>query len=67
MITLPVEFNASKRAVNILEEHNYLSAEELKGSKRVLSAAAMTYLAAAFVSLMQLIRLLLIARGSRRN
>jgi len=67
VITLPVEFNASKRAVTILEENNYLSDEELKGSKKVLSAAAMTYLAAAFVSLMQLIRLLLIARGSRRN
>jgi len=67
VVTLPVEFNASKRAVTILEENNYLSAEELRGSKKVLSAAAMTYLAAAFVSLMQLIRLLLIARGSRRN
>lgn len=67
MITLPVEFNASKRAVGILDEHNYLSQEELRGSKKVLSAAAMTYLAAAFVALMQLIRILLIARGSRRD
>ncbi|MBN2879364.1 MAG: zinc metallopeptidase [Clostridia bacterium] len=67
VITLPVEFNASKRAVTILEANNYLSTEELRGSKKVLSAAAMTYLAAAFVSLMQLIRLLLIARDSRRR
>lgn len=67
MITLPVEFNASSRAVSILSEHDYLSDEELKGSKKVLSAAAMTYLAAAFVALMQLIRILLIARGSRRD
>jgi len=67
MITLPVEFNASNRAVEILGSRNYLSQDELKGSKKVLSAAAMTYLAAAFVALMQLIRILLIARGSRRN
>lgn len=67
MITLPVEFNASNRAVEILGNNHYLSQDELKGSKKVLSAAAMTYLAAAFVALMQLIRILLIARGSRRN
>ena len=67
LVTLPVEFNASKRAISILDERSYLNNEELKGSKRVLSAAAMTYLAAAFVALMQLIRILLIARGSRRD
>lgn len=67
MVTLPVEFNASNRAVAILGEQNYLNEDELKGSKKVLSAAAMTYLAAAFVALMQLIRILLIARGSRRD
>ena len=67
LITLPVEFNASQRAIGILGEHSYLNEDELKGSKKVLSAAAMTYLAAAFVALMQLIRILLIARGSRRD
>ena len=67
LITLPVEFDASKRAVGILGEQNYLTDDELKGSKRVLSAAAMTYLSATFVALMQLIRILLIARGSRRD
>lgn len=67
MITLPVEFNASNRAVEILGNQNYLNEDELKSAKKVLSAAAMTYLAAAFVALMQLIRILLIARGSRRN
>ena len=67
IITLPVEYNASNRAVEILGEHSYLNADELKGSKKVLSAAAMTYLAAAFVALMQLIRILIIARSSRRD
>jgi len=67
LITLPVEFNASQRAVSVLDNQNYLNDDELKGSKKVLSAAAMTYLAAAFVALMQLIRILLIARGSRRD
>lgn len=67
LVTLPVEFNASKRAVAILDEHNYLEYEELQGSKKVLSAAAMTYLAAAFAALMQLIRIFLIARGGSRR
>ena len=67
LITLPVEYNASARAIDILEQKNYLTSDELRGSKRVLSAAASTYLAAAFVALMQLVRILLIARGSRRR
>jgi len=67
LLTLPVEFNASSRALSILSNRSYLNDDELRGSKKVLSAAAMTYLAAAFVALMQLIRILLIARGSRRN
>lgn len=66
LVTLPVEFNASRRAMRILEERGILGTEELKGARKVLSAAAMTYVAAAVGSLLQLARLLLI-RNSRRN
>jgi len=66
VITLPVEFNASRRAIRILEERGILGSEELKGARKVLSAAAMTYVAAAVGSLLQLARLLLI-RNSRRD
>ena len=67
LITLPVEFNASHRALAILEGQGYLAADELPGARKVLSAAAMTYVASAFMAIMQLIRLLLLSqRGSRR-
>lgn len=66
VITLPVEFNASRRAMQILEERGILGGEELRGARKVLSAAAMTYVAAAVGSLLQLARLLLI-RNSRRR
>ncbi|MCL2003538.1 MAG: zinc metallopeptidase [Oscillospiraceae bacterium] len=66
ILTLPVEFNASRRALRALESGNMLDADELRGAKKVLSAAAMTYVAAMAVSLMQLIRLMLVARGRRR-
>jgi len=66
VITLPVEFNASRRAIRILEDRGILGSEELKGAKKVLSAAAMTYVASAVGSLLQLARLLLI-RNSRRR
>ena len=62
LITLPVEFNASKRAMAVLKDGGYMSGEELDGVRAVLSAAAMTYVAAAISSLLQLLRLLLIAR-----
>ena len=66
LITLPVEFNASKRALAALEANGYLQpGEEMRGAKKVLSAAAMTYVASAFMAIMQLLRLLAIA-GSRR-
>ena len=65
LITLPVEFNASKRALAVLSSGNYMSAEELDGVREVLSAAAMTYVAAAVSSLLQLLRLLLIANRRR--
>jgi len=64
LVTLPVEFNASRRALAILEGDGYLGREEIKASRKVLSAAALTYLAAALVGILQLLRLLLL---SRRN
>ena len=65
LITLPVEFNASRRALNILESRNILYGNEVNGAKNVLSAAAMTYVAAALMSISQLIRL--IAISNRNN
>ncbi len=65
LVTLPVEFNASSRALKILENRNILIGNELKGSKKVLGAAAMTYVAAALMSISQLIRL--IAISNRNN
>ena len=67
LVTLPVEFNASARAIRALGESGILYEEELNGAKKVLSAAAMTYLAATFTSLLSLLRLLLIAGNRRRN
>ena len=67
LITLPVEFNASKRTLAALEANGYLQpGEEMRGAKKVLSAAAMTYVASAFMAIMQLLRLLAIA-GVRRD
>ena len=66
LITLPVEFNASSRALVILAENNVLSDEELRGVKKVLSAAAMTYVASALTALMSLVRLILLSQR-RRN
>lgn len=60
LVTLPVEFNASSRAMAQLGNGGYLRTDEISGAKKVLDAAALTYVAAAAVSVMQLIRLLLI-------
>ncbi len=65
VITLPVEFNASKRAVNLLGSTGILADSELPATKSVLSAAALTYVAAVAASLLQLFRLLLITRNRR--
>jgi Zn-dependent membrane protease YugP len=62
LITLPVEFNASSRALTILESRGILYGDEIKGAKSVLTAAAMTYLSAALMAISQLIRLLLLSR-----
>lgn len=60
VVTLPVEFNASGRALHILEDHHLLYDEELSGARKVLTAAACTYVASAISTLLQLVRLLLI-------
>jgi Zn-dependent membrane protease YugP len=62
VITLPVEFNASNRAIKILRSNNVLNEQELKGVKKVLSAAALTYVASALTAMMNLLRLILISR-----
>lgn len=64
LITLPVELNASKRAIHILADGRYLTEDEVVGAKKVLSAAALTYVAAALASILQLVRLLVL-RGRR--
>jgi len=61
VITLPVEFNASSRALNILNKEGFLGREELAGTKKVLDAAALTYVAAALMAALNLVRLLLIS------
>lgn len=66
LVTLPVEFNASSRALATLEKFDYLSSSELQGSRKVLKAAALTYVAALLVTLTQLLRLILLSRN-RRN
>ena len=65
LVTLPVEFNASGRALRVLDQQGYLSSEEMDGARAVLNAATMTYGAAAISSLLQLVRLLVIARDRR--
>ena len=67
LVTLPTEFNASRRAVTTIEQMGIAEGQDLKGCKKVLKAAAMTYVAALAVSLMQLIRLLLIVQRNNRR
>ena len=66
-VTLPVEFNASSRALRTLDEREILRNDEVKMAKKVLTAAAMTYVAAMFSSLMSLLRLILISNRGRRR
>ena len=65
LVTLPVEFNASRRALQTIEQDHFLEGGEVTGAKKVLSAAAMTYVAGLLMAIMQLLRLLAIA--GRRN
>ena len=66
LVTLPIEFNASRRALNVITETGMLDEVENERAKQVLSAAAMTYVAALLVSIMSLLRLILKVRN-RRN
>jgi hypothetical protein len=62
LVTLPVEFNASRRALALLESRGILLSTEIDGARKVLSAAGLTYLAAALMAVLQLVRLILISR-----
>ena len=67
LVTLPVEFNASRRAIRAIADSNILTEEEQRGARKTLTAAAMTYVAATAVALSQLIRLLVLFGGRRRD
>ena len=67
LVTLPVEFNASRRAMEAIESGNILTEEEQRGARKTLTAAALTYVAATAVALAQLLRLLVIFGGRRRD
>ena len=67
IVTLPVEFNASSRAIRILEGNGMLGESEITGAKKVLRAAAMTYVASLASSILQLLRLVILAGGNRRD
>jgi len=67
LVTLPVEFNASNRAIRAIAEGNILTEEELRGAKKTLKAAALTYVAATAAALAQLLRLLVLFGGSNRR
>lgn len=67
LITLPVEFNASRRALQTIQTHGFLTDTEYKGAKNVLTAAALTYVAALASALATILRLLLVINGGRRR
>lgn len=67
LATLPVEFNASRRALAVIESRNLLTDDELRGARSVLRAAAMTYVAALLVSFAQLLRLIILYGNRRRD
>ena len=67
IITLPVEFNASSRAIKVLAGNGILYGDEIKGAKKVLGAAALTYVASAATAILQLLRLIILFGGRRRD
>lgn len=67
LITLPVEFNASNRAIRMIADSGMMQGEEIRGAKKVLSAAALTYVASAATAILQLLRILILTGGRRRN
>lgn len=66
LITLPVEWNASRRALNLLSDRLYFSGEEMEGARKVLSAAALTYVATALMAVLQFVRFFNAANRRRR-
>ena len=67
LVTLPVEFNASKRALNMIAGTGMLTEEESRYTKKVLRAAALTYVASAAAAILQLLRLIILFGGRRRD
>lgn len=67
LVTLPVEFNASNRAIRIIADTGLMQGEEIKAAKKVLSSAAFTYVASAATAILQLLRIILLTGGRRRN
>ena len=67
LVTLPVEFNASNRAIRMIADSGMMYGEEIQGAKKVLSAAALTYVASAATAILQLLRILILTGGRRRN
>lgn len=67
IVTLPVEFNASNRAIRILADTGMMQGDEIRSAKKVLSAAALTYVASAASAILQLLRLVLLTGGRRRD
>ncbi len=67
LITLPVEFNASNRAIRMIADSGMMYGEEIQGAKKVLNAAALTYVASAATAILQLLRILILTGGRRRN
>ena len=67
IVTLPVEFNASNRAIRCIADTGMMYGDEIVAAKRVLGAAALTYVAGAAASILQLLRLILLFGGNRRR
>lgn len=67
LLTLPIEFNASENAISVLRNQGIMDESELYGVKKVLTAAALTYVAAAATTILQILRFVIIASGSRRS
>ncbi len=67
LLTLPIEFDASNSAIKVLRSYNMMDESELYGVKKVLTAAALTYVAAAASTILQLLRFVILVNGSRRN
>ncbi len=67
IVTLPVEFNASSRAIRVLNENQMLNPDELRGARKVLNAAAMTYVASAATALVSFLRILAIVNSGKRR